>query len=331
MGRFLIRRLVQAIPVFLGITVITFALIHAVPGGPTARLELDPDISPEDIARIKANMGLDKPVPIQYLIWLGVWPNNDGELSGLLQGDLGVSYINQLSVSGEIMSRLPNTLLLSVTSLAISLAIALPVGVWSAMKQHSLFDNVATVLSTAGVSIPSFWFGLLAILLFSVELRWLPSGGMYTPQKVLMGERSLLDLLRHLIMPATILSILSIAGWNRYIRASMLEVIGQDYVRTARAKGLREQLVVARHILRNALIPVATLMGLSLPNLVSGSLITETIFGWPGMGRLTFHAATKRDYPIIMGALVMSAVLVILGNLLADIAYTFLDPRITAD
>ena len=327
MGRFLIRRTLQSIPVFIAITIISFALIHAVPGGPTARLELDADIKPEDVARIKANMGLDKPVWQQYLIWVGVMPNNQGEFGGLLQGDLGISYIDQTSVTKNILDRLPNTLLLSITSLVISFGLALPVGVLSAVKQYSAFDNVSTVLSTAGVSIPSFWFGLIAILFFSVELRWLPSGGMYT----LGGEKSLADLLKHLIMPASILSILSIAGWNRYIRASMLEVIRQDYVRTARAKGLVERVVILGHALRNALIPVATLLGLSLPGLVSGSLITETIFGWPGMGRLTFHAATKRDYPIIMGALVMSTVLVILGNLLADAAYGFLDPRITTD
>jgi peptide/nickel transport system permease protein len=327
MGRFLIRRTLQSIPVFIAITIISFALIHAVPGGPTARLELDADIKPEDVARIKANMGLDKPAWQQYLIWVGVMPNNQGEFGGLLQGDLGISYIDQTSVTKNILDRLPNTLLLSITSLVISFGLALPVGVLSAVKQYSTFDNVSTVLSTAGVSIPSFWFGLIAILFFSVELRWLPSGGMYT----LGGEKSLADLLKHLIMPASILSILSIAGWNRYIRASMLEVIRQDYVRTARAKGLVERVVILGHALRNALIPVATLLGLSLPGLVSGSLITETIFGWPGMGRLTFHAATKRDYPIIMGALVMSTVLVILGNLLADAAYGFLDPRITTD
>jgi len=327
MGRFLVRRTLQSIPVFIAITIITFALIHAIPGGPTARLELDADIKPEDIARIKANMGLDKPVWMQYLIWVGLMPDSRGELSGLLEGDLGISYIDQTSVTKNILDRLPNTLLLSVTSLIISFGLALPAGVWSAMKQYSTFDNVSTVLSTAGVSIPSFWFGLIAILVFSVKLRWLPSGGMYT----LGQEKSLGDLLKHLLMPASILSILSVAGWNRYVRASMLEVIRQDYVRTARAKGLRERWVVIRHVLRNALIPVATLMGLSLPGLVGGSLITETIFGWPGMGRLAYHAATKRDYPIIMGTLVVSTVLVILGNLLADIAYTFLDPRITAE
>jgi peptide/nickel transport system permease protein len=309
MIRFLVRRILQSIPVFVGVTIISFALIHAVPGGPTARLELDKDVKPEDIARIKANMGLDKPVWMQYLIWAGVMPNGQG------------------AISASIMDRLPNTLLLTGAAFVISLCLAIPVGAWSAMRQYALFDNVATVLSTAGVSIPSFWFGLIAILVFSVKLRWLPSGGMYT----LGQEKNLVDLLKHLAMPALILSILSVAGWNRYVRASMLEVITQDYVRTARAKGVKETWVVIRHILRNALIPVATLVGLSIPGLVGGSLITETIFGWPGMGRLAYHAATKRDYPVIMGTLVIGTILVILGNLLADVAYTFLDPRIKAD
>jgi peptide/nickel transport system permease protein len=313
--------------VFIAITIITFALIHATPGGPTSRLELDADIKPEDIARIKANMGLDKPVWQQYLIWMGLMPTSQGEYNGLLQGDLGVSYIDQTSVTKNVMDRLPNTLILSVTALVISLCLAIPLGVWSAVKQYSAFDNVSTVLSTAGISIPSFWFGLIAILFFSVELRWLPSGGMYTLGK----EKTLGDFLKHLIMPAAILSILQVAGWNRYIRASVLEVIRQDYVRTARAKGLKERVVIMVHTLRNALIPVATLLGLSLPGLVSGALITETIFGWPGMGRLAYHAATKRDYPIIMGTLVMSTVLVILGNLLADVTYGFLDPRIKTE
>ena len=327
MLRFLVRRLLQSIPVFVGVTIISFALIHAVPGGPTARLELDADIKPEDIARIRANLGLDKPVWMQYFVWMGFMPNSRGEFRGLLQGDLGVSFIDQTSVSKNILDRLPNTLLLSVTSFLVSLGIAIPVGVWSGMRQHSWFDNASTVLSTAGVSIPAFWFGLIAILLFSVQLGWLPSGGMYT----LGHEQNTVDLIKHLIMPAAILSILNVAGWNRYIRASVLEVMNQDYVRTARAKGLAERWVTARHILRNALIPVATLIGLAIPNLLSGALVTETIFGWPGMGRLTFHAATKRDYSMIMGTLVVGTVMVILGNLVADIAYTFLDPRITAE
>jgi peptide/nickel transport system permease protein len=289
-------------------------------------LELDQDVKPEDIARIRANMGLDKPIWMQYFVWVGVMPNSRGEFSGLLQLDLGVSFINQRPVLDEIKAPLRNTLLLTGVSLVVSFSIAIPVGVWSAMKQHSWFDNIATVLSTAGVSIPAFWFGLIAIVVFSVKLRWLPSGGMYTLGK----EKDLFDLLKHLLMPATILSILNVAGWNRYVRASVLEVMNQDYVRTARAKGLRERWVTYRHILRNALIPVATLIGLAVPGLVGGSVITETIFGWPGMGRLTFHAATARDYSMIMGALVIGTVMVIVGNIIADISYTFLDPRVTA-
>jgi peptide/nickel transport system permease protein len=326
MGRFLIRRIIQTIPVFVGITIISFALIHAVPGGPLARLELDQDVQPEDIARIRANLGLDKPIWMQYFVWAGLLPNSRGEFSGLLQGDLGVSFINQSPINKEIMDRLPNTLLLTGTSLVASFVIAIPVGIWSALRQHSWLDNVATVLSTAGVSIPAFWFGLIAILVFSVKLRWLPSGGMYTLGK----EKNVFDLLKHLIMPVGILSILNVAGWNRFIRASVLEVMNQDYVRTARAKGLAERLVTFRHILRNSLIPVATLVGLAVPGLVGGSVITETIFGWPGMGRLAFHAATARDYSMIMGALVIGTVMVIVGNIMADIAYTFLDPRVTA-
>jgi peptide/nickel transport system permease protein len=327
MTRFLFWRILQSIPVFFTITIITFGLIHAIPGGPTARLELDMDIKPEDIARIKANMGLDQPVWKQYLVWVGLAHNSRGEFSGLLQGDLGISYIDQTPVTKNILDRLPNTLILTGTAFIISLVIALPVGVISAARQYSTFDNVSTLLSTAGVSIPSFWFGLIAILIFSVKFGLLPSGGMYT----LGGEKSLGDLLKHLIMPAAILSIISIAGWNRYMRASVLEVIRQDFVITARSKGLSERVVIGRHVLRNALIPVVTLLGLALPGLVAGSLITETIFGWPGMGRLAYHAATKRDYPIIMGALVVSTVLVIIGNILADVAYGILDPRITHD
>lgn len=317
MGKIIIRRLLQSIPVFIGITIISFALIHAVPGGPTARLELDADIRPEDIARIRANMGLDKPVWQQYLIWVG----------NLLRGDLGISYIDQRPVARQIRERLPKTILLTGTALLLSIGLALPIGVIAAVKQYSWLDNIITVFSTAGISLPSFWLGLMCILIFAVRLHWFPSGGVVT-----IGQPfSMRDLLKHLVMPAFVLATISIAGWSRYIRGSMLEVIRQDYVRTARAKGLRERLVIVRHALRNALIPVATLMGLSIPNLVGGALITETIFSWPGIGRLAWHATTKRDYPIIMGVVVMATVVVILGNLAADIAYGLLDPRIQTE
>ena len=315
MGKYLLRRLIQAVPVFFGITIIVFALINAVPGGPTSELALDPNIKPEDIARIRASLGLDKSIPERYLIYVG----------DLVRGDLGTSYVRRgVKVSDEILARLPNTLLLTLTALVFALLIAVPLGVLSAVKQYSLADNIGTMLSTAGIAIPSFWLGIMLLLLFNVQLRWFPGGGVQSLDQV----SDPLDVARHLVMPAFTLSLINIASWNRYIRASMLEVIRQDYVRTARAKGLREYVVVFRHALRNALIPFATILGLSLPGLVGGAVIVERIFSWPGIGRLAFDAATQRDYTIIMGTVVISSIRVIFGNLAADIAYTFLDPRI---
>ena len=315
MGRYLIRRLIQSIPTFFGVTLIVFALINAVPGGPGAELALDPTIKPEDLARIRTSMGLDKPVPERYFLYL----------SDLLRGDLGTS-LNQrgVRVSAMIGDRLPKTLLLTGTALLIALLIAVPLGVFSAVKQYSWFDNISTVLSTAGVAVPSFWLGIMMILLFSVSLRWFPVGGVQT----LGVDTDVRDIIWHLAMPATALAFISIATWSRYIRASMLEVIRQDFIRTARSKGLRDRFVIFRHALRNALIPFVTLLGLSLPTLVGGALIIERIFSWPGIGRLAFDAASQRDYPVIMGVVIMSSILVIAGNLAADITYGFLDPRI---
>ncbi|MBI3915339.1 MAG: ABC transporter permease [Chloroflexi bacterium] len=317
MTKFLFRRLIQAVPTFFGITFIVFFLINAVPGGPTSDLILaDPNIKAEDVARIRASLGLDKSVPERYVIFL----------SGLMRGDLGTSLIQRgVKVSEMIGDRLPKTLLLTGTALALALLLAVPMGVFSAVKQYSKFDNFSTILSTAGAAIPSFWFAILMILIFAVELRWFPTGGIVDIRK---SEIEIGDVVWHLVMPAFTLAFLNVALWNRYIRASMLEVIRQDYVRTARAKGLHERLVIFKHTLRNALIPFATLLGLSLPGLIGGALIIETIFSWPGMARLAFTAATQRDYPVIMGVVMMASVLTIFGNLLADIAYSFLDPRI---
>jgi peptide/nickel transport system permease protein len=315
MGKYLIRRFIQAVPTFFGVTIIVFALINAVPGGPGTDLALDPTIKPEDLARIRASMGLDKSVPERYLIYL----------TGILHGDLGVSLIQRgVKVSDMIAERLPKTLLLTGSALLLALLIAVPLGVFSAVKQYSIFDNLATMFSTAGVAVPAFWLSIMMILLFAVTLRWFPTGGVQTLGK----EFDIGDIIWHLVMPSFALGLISIASWNRYIRASMLEVIRQDYVRTARAKGLRERFVIFKHALRNALIPFATLLGLSLPGLVGGALIIERIFSWPGIGRLAFDAAQQRDYPVIMGVVMMSSILVILGNLAADITYGFLDPRI---
>ncbi|MBI3732641.1 MAG: ABC transporter permease [Chloroflexi bacterium] len=320
MTKYLIRRLIQSVPIFFLITIIVFSLINFAPGGPTGDLALfDPNIKPEDIARIRASMGLDKSVPERYLIFVG----------GLLHGDLGTSLIQRgVKVSDMIAERLPKTLLLTGTALLMALLIAVPLGVLSAVKQYSLLDNLATFFSTAGVAIPSFWLGLMMILLFAVNLGWFPVGGIYEVRNQTIEAG---DVLWHLTLPAITLAFISIASWNRYIRASMLEVIRQDYVRTARAKGLAERLVIFRHALRNSLIPFVTLLGLSLPGLVSGALVTETIFSWAGMGRLAFTATTQRDYPLIMGVVIMASALTILGNLAADIAYGFLDPRIRYD
>lgn len=315
MGRYLIRRLIQSVPTFFGVTLVVFVLINAVPGGPGAELSLDPTIKPEDLARIRASMGLDKSVPERYVLFLG----------DLLHGNLGVS-LNQrgVPVAEMIGDRLPKTLLLTGSALLIALLIAVPLGVFSAVRQYSWFDNISTVASTAGIAVPSFWLGIMMILVFSVSLRWFPTGGVQT----LGVDTDVRDVIWHLAMPATALAFVSIATWSRYIRASMLEVIRQDFIRTARSKGLRDRFVIFNHALRNALIPFVTLLGLSLPTLVGGALIIERIFSWPGIGRLAFDASQQRDYPVIMGVVVMSSILVIAGNLAADITYGFLDPRI---
>ena len=277
MTKYLIRRIILSVPLFFGITIIVFALINAVPGDPTAELALsDPTIKAEDIARIKEQLGLNKSVPERYLDYMG---------NLLLKGDLGTSLIQRgVPVSEMIFgknpldlkdSRLLKTLLLTLTALMLALVLAVPMGVFSAVKQYSFFDNASTLFSTAGVAVPSFWLGILMIFFFGVTLGWLPTGGWYDIRK---GVVEFGDVIRYLILPSATLALISLATWNRYIRASMLEVIRQDYVRTARAKGLRERLVIFKHALKNALIPFVTLLGLSLPGLVGGALITETIF-----------------------------------------------------
>ena len=313
MSAFLIRRVLQIIPLLIGITILVFLLINAVPGSPVSDLALVPGTRPEDVAQIKRQLGLDQPLYKRYFVWLG----------NVLQGDLGKSMINYRDVRDEIAGRLPNTLKLTVAAFLLSLVFSIPIGIYSAIKRNSIFDYTATVASVAGVSVPSFWLALMLILFFAVQLRWLPSGGTQN-----IGDGSLVDQLKHLILPAITLAIVELAGWTRYIRAQMLEVIRQDYIRTARAKGLNERLIIFRHAFRNALLPLITLFGLSIPQFFSGALIIETIFSWPGIGRLTFDSAVSRDYTMIMGTVLLSSTMVVLGNLLADIGYGLLDPRV---
>lgn len=316
MGRYLLRRLIQSIPLLIGISLISFAIIHAAPGGPLAGYAQNPHITPADIKRLEAFYGLDKPVWQHYLTWMG----------GILRGDWGLSY-RGLPVITVIFERLPATLYLMTSSFILAIVIALPVGIYSAIKRYTFFDYLFTFGSFIGIAIPSFWFGMMMQLVFSVMLRWLPSAGMYT-----IGEpETLLNLLPHLVMPAIVLGLVSIAGWSRYMRSSMLDTIFQDYIRTARAKGLSGRIIITKHALKNAMIPIVTIMGLDLPSFFGGAAITEKVFAWPGMGRLYVDSIGTRDYPVLMGVLMLTAVLVVAGNLLADVFYAYLDPRIKYD
>lgn len=280
----------------------------------------NPDFTAEDLARLEAKYGLNDPVPVRYLKWLG----------NTLQGDFGNSFISKRPALEEIGDRLPNTMLLMGIMLIVTLLIAIPLGIISAIRQYTWFDHITTTLAFAGQSLPVFWFGLLLIIVFSVTLKGadgkplLPGSGMYT----LGAPFSLTDRIEHLILPVTMLAFVSAAGYMRYLRSSMLDVINEDYVRTARAKGARERVVIFKHAMRNALIPLVTLIGLDLPSLFGGALFTETIFAWPGIGRLYFTAALKTDYPVVMAVLIIYSALIILSSLLVDVIYAILDPRI---
>jgi peptide/nickel transport system permease protein len=273
-------------------------------------------MSQADIARIAHQMGLDRPLPIQYWEWF----------SRLLSGDWGRSYRDNQPVLAVIGSHLGATLELMVAATLIAVLLGTWIGVMGAIRRYSFFDYLATIGAMVALSIPTFWFGLITIYLFSVELGWLPAGNRYT-----VGDASFLDYLHHLIGPSLVLALVTIAIWSRYMRSSMLDVINQDYIRTARAKGLPERVVLVHHAIRNALLPMITIAGLQLPTLLSGALVTETVFTWPGMGRLFLDSLGYRDYPVVMGILVFSAILVLVGNLLADLLYAVADPRIRLD
>jgi peptide/nickel transport system permease protein len=312
---FILRRLLSAVPVMIIITFATFALMQLLPGGPLAAYENNPEISQQDIERLRHEMGLDRPIPVQYWSWL----------KNFVRGDWGYSFATKRPVLSEIGDRLPNTLYLTGLSLVAALLIAIPAGILSATRQYSVFDHVVTTLTYVGRSMPVYFSGLLLIIVFSIWLRWLPSGGMHTLGK----ELSIIDGLRHLALPLLSLSTLIAAKYVRFLRTSMLEVIHLDYIRTAAAKGLRERVIVFKHAFRNAAIPLVTVVAVDLPVLFAGALFTETIYSWPGMGRLFVDAATRFDYSVVMGIVAAIAFLVVLSNLFADVVYAILDPRIT--
>ncbi|BBK38747.1 ABC transporter permease [Allostella sp. ATCC 35155] len=313
MSSFLTRRLIQSLILLWIVSMIGFALLHLTPGGPLSQFANTPGMSDEDLTRLAEQMGLNRPLPVQYLEWFG----------RLLTGDWGRSYRDQSPVLYVIGSRLGATLQLMITATLIAVIVGGFVGVVGAVRRYSFFDQFVTIGAMVALSIPTFWFGLVVIYVFSVKLGWLPPGNI-SP----VGNESFIVFVHHLIGPSMVLGLVTTAIWSRFMRSSMLDVINQDYVRTARAKGLSERIVLVRHVLRNALLPMITIAGLEVPTLLSGALVTETVFTWPGMGRLFLDSIGYRDYPVVMGLLTFTAILVIIGNLLADILYVVADPRI---
>ncbi len=319
---FLLKRLLGLVPTFLGITLISFFVMHLAPGEPMSlQADFNPKMTPEMRQRLRAQYGLDKPLYVQYAKWL----------KGLVHLDLGRSFSpDRRKVWDKIRERLPITVLINVLSMMLILAVSIPLGVRAAVKQNSLFDQVTTILVFIAYAAPAFWVALLLMLFLGIELNILPVSGIHS----LMGYeqmsmiQKIFDWAKHLILPVFVSAVGGLAGFSRYTRSSMLEVLRQDYITTARAKGLPEKVVIYRHALRNALLPLITILGLSIPGLIGGSVIFESIFAIPGVGQLMWSAVMARDYPVLMGNLVIVAMLTLLGNLLADIGYAAVDPRI---
>ncbi len=343
MGRYIIRRLLQAIPLLLIISVILFALMNAM-GDPLASFGGRKRIRSQDRARLTRKLGLDKPVPVQYAIWLigndwmdvdldgdGV-PDAKGTRRGILRGDWGKSFMEKRPVSEIIAERLPNTLILMLTTEVVILVLSLFIGIYSAIRQYSLFDHIVTGLSFIGYSMPIFWLALMMMFIFAVYFKkwglpYFPTVGMYD----LAVGKTVPQVLWHMVLPVVTMSIMSIAGYGRFIRANMLEVISQDYIRTARSKGLPERVILLGHALKNASLPLVTIVGMDLPILLGGAVVTESIFAWPGMGRLFWNAAQDTDIPVLMGVLTLISIAVVVFQIITDITYTFLDPRIRYD
>ena len=343
MGRYVIRRLLQAIPLLLIISAILFTLTNAM-GDPLASFGGRRRIRSQDRERLTRALGLDKPILVQYAIWLvgndwmdvdldgdGV-PDAKGSRRGILRGDWGKSFMEKRPVSEIIAERLPNTLILMLTTEVVILVFSLFIGIYSAIRQYSVFDHIFTGLSFIGYSMPIFWLALMMMFIFAVYFkRWglpyFPTVGMYD----LTVGKTVPQVLWHMVLPVVTMSIMSIAGYGRFVRANMLEVISQDYIRTARSKGLSERVILLGHALKNASLPLVTIVGMDLPILLGGAVVTESIFAWPGMGRLFWNAAQDTDIPVLMGVLTLISVAVVVFQIITDITYTFLDPRIRYD
>lgn len=321
MGGYILKRLFLMIPLLVGISIICFSVMHLAPGSPTdMETQMNPRASAEAKARLMAMYDLDKPLYQQYAIWI----------KKVLQLDLGKSFSpDHRPVADKILERLPITIFLNILSLVLILMVAIPLGVYAAVHQNSTFDRAASVLVFVGFAVPTFWLALLLMILFGVDLGWLPISGIRSLNYEYMTTWDRwADLLKHLVLPVALSAFGGLAGMSRYMRSNMLEVIRQDYIMTARAKGLSERAVIYKHALRNALLPVITILGLSIPGLIGGSVIFETVFAIPGMGQLFYMSVMARDYPVVMGILLIGAILTLAGNLIADVCYALADPRI---
>jgi peptide/nickel transport system permease protein len=318
MGPYILRRVVISIPILIAISFFIFALLQVTPGDPVdSYLPPDAPVSPELREQIRSDMGLDRPFLVRYGYWL----------SETVQGNLGFRLIAKEPVTDAIQSRIGATVLLMGTAMTIGICLGVTFGIVAAVRQYSVLDGILTILAFLGLSLPVYLAGLLGLYFFSLKFDWFPSGGYSTAGQPF----SYTDRIHHLILPATIIAVNYIASTMRYTRSAMLDVLGQDYVRTARSKGLRETLVVGRHAFRNALIPVITIVGTYLPNLLGGAVFIESIFGWPGLGRLFLEGVGQRDYPLIMGLTLILAILILIANLITDVIYAFVDPRIRYD
>lgn len=317
MFKYTIKRMLHTIPILLGISIIVFILINCQPGNPYSNM-VDPSVTEEVKEQMLRQIGYYDPLPIKYFKWI----------TRAVSGDLGYSITYKEPVIDVIKSRVGNTVLLGTASLFLSILIAIPIGMVSSVKRYSIFDYVTTVLAFIGLSIPAFFFGMLLIKIFSVDLKILPVSGMVTIGKNYIGINHIIDVFNHMILPVIVLALINTASFMRYTRSSMIDIINQDYIRTARAKGVSSLGIVLKHAFKNALIPIITIISLELPTLFSGALLTETIFVWPGIGRLNYEAVTNRDYSLIMGLVMIFAIVALLSNLIADILYACVDPRI---
>jgi len=321
MQKYIVRRLLEVIPILLFISIVIFIILNAMPGDALLQMRMENPRSfandPEALDRLRAHYGLDQPVYVRYGVWLGK----------MLQGDMGYSSTYRVPVLNLLRSRIPNTLILTVTAWLIGLVVALPIGIYSAIKKYSVFDFMATGFAFVGISLPHFWFALMAIIIFSVHLGWLPISGM-SSYGVTGTWDVFIDRFRHLILPACILGFVQVAYWVRYIRTALIEVMNMDYIRTAYSKGITRKKVIFKHALKNALIPIITILALDIPYFFGGAVIVETVFSWPGMGRLMYQAVLGSDHNLAINCLIFLALVTLMSNLMADFLYAFVDPRI---